>query len=214
MKFNSHKVVLLNKPGATDNQVRYIVRRKIPIDNAEMVAFELANKALGSGMQSSLFRVLREERGLTYSAGSGISENLGMWTIVSFASTDKLGKLLSGIGEVVSAQAKLVIDQPQAALLKADALTQWKESRELPSDRLLETLGARIYGRDLSFIQKEDEWIAKAQEADITRLGKSYFSVKDASIYVMGDRTKLMPVFKSLGYQDKDVRVVELSSVK
>lgn len=214
VKFNSKKVVLLNKPGATDNQVRYIVRHKLPVDNADAIAFNLANRALGSGMQSSLFKVLREERGLTYSAGSGISENLGMWAVVSFASTDKLGKLLTGIDEVVNAQAKSVIDQAQATLLKGDALTQWKESRELPSDRLMETLSARIYGRNLEFIQNEDDWITKSSDADITRLGKTYFSLKNGALYVMGDKTKLMPVFKSLGYKEKDVRVVELPSVK
>lgn len=207
------KIVLLNKPGATDNQLRYIIRRKIPLDTPEMVSFELANKALGDGMQGALFRVLREQRGLTYSAGSGVGENLGYWTVVSFASTDKLGKLMSGIDEVVSGQAKAKIDAHTAELLKTDALTKWKENRELPADRLMNVLENRIYSRDLAFQEAEDEYIAKASEADITKAGQQYFSVKDAYIYVMGDKTKLLPVFKSLGYKDKDVRVVEPNQV-
>ncbi len=214
VKLAKRKVVLLNKPGATDNQVRFMIRRKLPIDNADMVALELANKALGSGMQSSLFRVLREERGLTYSAGSGVSENVGLFTVVSFASTDKIGKLLSGIDEVVNAQAKVVTDATQAGLLKTDALTQWKEGRELPVDLLSDTVASRIYGRNLDFIEKEDEWISKAKPEDITRLGKSFFSTKDATIYVMGDKTKLIPVLSGLGFKGADVRVVELSSVQ
>ncbi|MES2746074.1 MAG: insulinase family protein [Bdellovibrionota bacterium] len=211
VKSKGQKVVLLNKAGATDNQIRYIVRRKIPLDNPDMVALDLANKALGEGMQGSLFKVLREQRGLTYSAGSGISDNLGYIGVSSFASTDKLANLMKGIDEVVAQQSTVVIDKPTAELLKGDALTKFKESRELPGDRLVQVINARIYGRDLNFSEKEDEYIAKASEADITRLGKEFFSVKDASIYIMGDKTKLLPVLKGLGF--KDVRVVEPAAV-
>lgn len=213
-KRGSHpKIVLVNRTGATDNQIRYLVRRNIPIDNSDFVALELANKLLGDGMQSSLFRVLREQRGLTYSAGSGLNENVGVWVVVSFATTDKLGKLMSGIEEVVNEQAKVVVDKNAADLIKLDELTKWKEGRELPADRLSESIGARIYGRDLAFEQGKDAWIEKATEADITRMGKEYFTLKEAYIYVMGDKTKLLPVFKGLGYKTSDVKVVDEHSI-
>lgn len=207
------KIVLLNRPGATDNQVLYLMRRKIPHDNGELIALELANKALGGGMQGSLFKVLREERGLTYGAGSGVNEDLGYWSIASFASTDKLADLMAGIQEVVSSQAKLPIDKNTADLLKGDMLTQWREGRELPSDRMSDALSAKIYGRDLSFQEKMDEWITKATEKEITRAGGAYFDLAGAYIYVMGDKAKLEPVMQKLGYKGPDVRIVEASSI-
>lgn len=211
VKPSGKRVVLINKPGATDNQIRYIIRRKIPLDTKEMVAFELANKALGGGMQGSLFRELREKRGLTYSAGSGIGEDLGFWTVVSFASTDKLGKLMSGIDEVVNAQAKVTLDKQTVDFLKSDALSSWKENRELPVDRLVSSIGTLIYDRDAAFQEAEDEHIANALEADINAAAKKYFTTKDAFIYVMGDKTKVLPVLKTLGH--KDVRVVEQNQI-
>ncbi len=206
------KIVLVDRPGATDNQVLYIVRRKIPLDNQEMIALELANTLLGGGMQGSLFKVLREERGLTYGAGSSVREDLGYWGVSSFASTDKLGALMSGVEEVVKAQAKLVVDQPTTELVKVDLLTQWKAGRELPSDRLTDTLSSKIYGRDLKFLETMDEWIAKTPASEVTKMGKEYFDLGQAYVYVMGDKQKLAPVFKSLGYKDKDVRTVEAAS--
>lgn len=207
------KVVLINKPGATDNQLRYIIRRKVPMDNIEALALNLSTDLLGGGMQSSLFRVLRAERGLTYSAGAGVNENLGYWSVASFASTDKLGKLMSGVKEVVTAQSKVVVDKANADLVKGDMLTQWKESRELPSDRLSSDVSAKIYGRDASFDEALDQWIAKTPESAITAAQKQYFDLKDAYVYVMGDKTKLLPILKTLGYKANEVKVVEPSTV-
>lgn len=207
------KVTLINKPGATDNQLRYLLRRNLPIDNMESVALNLSAKLLGGGMQSSLFRVLRGERGLTYSAGAGVNDNLGYLTVASFASTDKLGKLMSGVSEVVSAQAKVVVDKSNADLVKGDMLTEWKESRELPSDRLSSDVAAKIYGRDPSFEETLDQWIAKTPETALTAAEQKYFDLKNAYVYVMGDKTKLLPILKTLGYKTNEIKVVEPAAV-
>ena len=207
------KVVVLNRAGASDNQVRYVVRRDIPLDNSDLVALNLATKLLGGGMQSSLFKVLRAERGLTYSAGAGTGENLGFWTVASFASTDKIGKLMSGINEVVTNQSKVVVDKAEADLVKGDLLTEWRESRELPSDRLSSDVTAKVFDRDPKFQETMDQWIAKTPESAITAKEKEYFNLKDAYVYVMGDKTKLLPILKTLGYKDKEVKVVEVAGI-
>lgn len=207
------KVVLLNRAGATDNQVRYLVRRNFPLDNSDLVALNLATKLLGGGMQSSLFKVLRGERGLTYSAGAGTGENLGFLTVASFASTDKLGKLMSGIDEVVTKQSKVVVDKAEADLVKGDLLTEWRESRELPSDRLSGHVTAKIFDRDPKFEETLDQWIAKTPESLITAKEKEFFILKDAYVYVMGDKTKLLPILKALGYKDKELKVIEPATI-
>lgn len=207
------KIVLLDRPGAKDNQLLYLVRRKIPKDNGELIALELANNHLGGGMQGSLFRILREQRGLTYGAGSGVNEDLGYWSVASFASTDKIGDLMAGVKEVVEAQAKLKVDKSAADLLKTELLTQWREGRELPSDRMSDALSSKIYGRDLSFQETMDQWIQKSSEADITKMGAQYFDLSGAFVYVMGDKKQLEPVLKKLGYKPEEVRVVEAANI-
>ncbi len=207
------KVVLVHRAGATDNQVLYLMRRKIPKDNNDQIALELANKLLGGGMQGSLFRVLREERGLTYGVGSGVNEDLGYWSVASFASTDKLRDLMAGIQEVVKAQAQVKVDQATADLVKSDMLTQWREGRELPSDRLSDALAAKTFNRDLNFQETMDQWIMKASETLITQMGATYFNLSGASIYVMGDKAKVQPLLEQLGYKAVDIRIVDGLSI-
>lgn len=211
-KDDTTKVVLVNRPGATDNQLLYLTRRKIPVDDGDFIALELANILLGGSVQSALFKVLRIERGLTYSVSSSVREDLGYWRIHSFATTDKLASLMTGIEEVVKAQARVKVDGEMSQLIKAELLTYWKNSRELPSDRLRSVLSTKIYGRDLEFQETMDQWITKAPTSTITKIGRKYFNLDTAKIYIMGDKDKLGPILKAQGYKEKEIKIIDPAS--
>lgn len=89
------RVILVDKPGAIQSVLR--VGRIVP-DGLDPINFDLdiANSVLGGGFTSRLNTNLREQKGWTYGAGSGISSAVGpqVFQISTSVQTDKTAEAL------------------------------------------------------------------------------------------------------------------------
>ncbi|TVP45526.1 MAG: DUF3108 domain-containing protein [Gemmatimonadales bacterium] len=70
------RIYLVHRPGSVQSVV-LAGRPGVAGDSPDFAAIEVANRVLGGGADSRLFRILREERGWTYGAYSSVSRPAG-----------------------------------------------------------------------------------------------------------------------------------------
>jgi zinc protease len=92
------KIYLVDKPGAPQSVLRGVLA--LPVSGkADLTALESANDVLGGGSINRLNSDLREEKGWSYGAGSGVTSFEGPATFLAVApvQTDKTGESLSAM---------------------------------------------------------------------------------------------------------------------
>ena len=206
----SNKVVLINKPGSKDNQVLYIYPQKFQPATKSYLQYKLANYFVGGNSEALLFRILREERGLTYGAYSMLGRN--SWGIWTFGSNDKVEKLIAGTNEIISGLEKQNYNQKDLDLTKLDLTTKYKENHELPSDTVMEEIGAFASSEDLNYYKNYLSNLESMKLSDVTKDIRSGFAQKPGYLIVMGDKKVLMKALKKNGY--KDIKLLSISDIK
>ncbi|WP_405198725.1 M16 family metallopeptidase [Christiangramia sp. LLG6405-1] len=162
-----------------------------------------ANEILGGGSSGKLFQTLRIEKGYTYGAYSGISENetISPFYISTSLRANATLASLKIIEEMVTDYAK---DFGAAEV----ELTQNKLLKE--NTRSYESLGAKLgilrdlskYDKSEDFIQLQQEELINMTEKDFKTVISKYFKEKEMIYLVVGDKATQLDEVKKLG---KDV---------
>jgi predicted Zn-dependent peptidase len=206
----TNKVVLINKPGSRDNQVLYIYPQKFKPATKSYLQYKLANYFVGGNSEALLFKILREERGLTYGAYSMLGRN--SWGIWTFASNDKVERLIAGTNEIISGLKTQKYSQKDLDLTKLDLTTRYKENHELPSDSVMEEIGAFASSEDLNYYKDYLNNLEAVKLAEVTQDIRSGFAQKPGYLIVMGDKKLLMNALKNNGY--KNIKLLSISDIK
>ena len=211
----SSTVTILNKPGATDNQVLFIFPEDYQHDRPEYVAGLLAHEILGGGMNGQLAQVLRTERGLTYFAGSRLDPYRPYWTVSSFAGVEQLANLLLGAREVLQKFKTTLPTPSRLEMAKEQRLTQFRRQVELPVDRLLMRNNLRVYGLDPRFVERFEKYLRGVRPQDVVKFVNKTLHLDRGHLYVMGDKDKILEsVAKTqAGLSQEKIRVVEVDSL-
>lgn len=94
--------------------------RALSVHDEDRFALALLNHVFGSGPSSRLFQEVREERGLTYSIGSGLSHHVdtGALTVHCGTAAGKLDELIEVVDGIVSEIVAHGIDREELARAK------------------------------------------------------------------------------------------------
>ena len=206
-------VTVINKKGATDNQVMMVLPLELKLDGPEALDAVVVHEILGGGLSSRLGKTLRVERGLTYHVSSFVGSRLPVWCVYTFGGLFQTGDLLKGIDEVVE---KFKVEKvPESDIREAieGAVTIHLASTELPSDRLFEKIRYRLYGLDVNFFENYLVNVAAVNAERVAAFQKTKLITNGGHLYIMGDKTKLLPILKKLGNDEKNIRVVEVSDI-
>jgi predicted Zn-dependent peptidase len=213
-KLAKNTCTLIDKPGATDNQILFIFPQKVERDSSQWPVSQITMDLLGGGLHGRLGKTLRSERGLTYSASSGFSSTLlPYWLAWTFGGLEQTKPLLAGVPEVIAAYKKAEITQEELSESKARLLNNFKTGTELPKDRL--SMQGWYYGNGLPYYIL-DRYPKRLQQASMKTVGafRKALQSQSVAIYVMGDKSKVLPMLEAVGIEKDQVKVVPVAEIQ
>jgi len=124
----------------------------------------LANQLLGGGMSSSLFREVRENRGLAYSVGSHLNSlsDTGTWSITCGSEISRAAECVDVISDILAGFAAQ-IGEAELERAKRQMEVQFRMGLDSVEGQML-YLGARL---DESVLASPQEWVKKIHAVDI-----------------------------------------------
>ncbi|MFC1617196.1 M16 family metallopeptidase [Candidatus Margulisiibacteriota bacterium] len=206
------KILLIDKPGATDHQIFIICPMSIKVDSEEYLTGLVANHLLGGGLEGKLGQELREKRGLTYHIESYIkTKGVTGWIISTFGGDKQVPELLKGIPEIVKKFKNQDLGEAEIQDAISAYVTIYKKVTETPMDRLSRKIRHQIYGLDEEFFADFIEKIQKVKKEDIENFIKNKITLKNSRIYLMGDKKVLLPVLNDLGYKNRKIKIRKIN---
>ena len=192
-KFRSGKTVF-HKKGAKDNQILWIMPFQVKPYSREYAVAQVALKILGGGSQGRLGKALREERGLTYHAGSYIrrlNKDQCYWMIYTFGKSEFVPKLLKGIPEIFGIFKKTGVTKIELVNAKNEIITTVKKSYELPKDELNYKVRSFLFGFPENGIELFKKNVKEVTLAEVNKFIKTSIDLKKAQKFIMGDKKNI-----------------------
>jgi predicted Zn-dependent peptidase len=208
-KHKELRITVLNKPAATDNQILFIFPNTFGENLKARVIGQVASFLLGGSGSSDLFRILRTERGLTYGASSRVDNNRNFWTIATFGGIKQTPGLLSGVPEIVQKFRARKIAKKDLAEAKKMLKVSFRDSLELPEDRLDYIMSLSLNDVDISLVDQYEKILDSINTKDIEIFAKTKLTTDDGFLYLMGDEKVLLPMMDGKA----NVRKVQLDEV-
>ena len=133
-------------------------------DSPDFVPLILADEVLGGGSKSRLSERLRQQDGISYGAGSGLSvgsfEPVAMWRLYAIYAPDKLAVLRRGVQEELARLLDQGLSESELVDAKKSLLEQRKLNRVQDGSLASALLGQIATGRTMAFSAALDVAIA------------------------------------------------------
>lgn len=199
-KLNETKIVLIDKPGLTQAQIR-VGNIGINQTNPDEIPISIVNTILGDGFTSRLVEEIRVKRSLTYGASSSFQkfQQSGKFLVSTFTKNETVGEVI-----------KIILDELQK--LQQSGVTDWEInkarnyiigelSRQLQSpEGFVDYLSQIVfYQKDLELLTNFSEKIKNASKEKIRKVINEYFPVKDVLILVTGDAKQIKSQLEKFG---------------
>jgi zinc protease len=201
----TRRVFIVDKPGAPQSALR-IGQAGLERNNPDYLPVSLMNEILGGLFSSRINMNLREAHGYTYGARSRFSfrRGKGPFAASSMVRTDATA---SAIREVFSE-----IEKMRTTLPGTDELKMAKETRERALVSMFETAQQTagsladlfVYGLPLDYYGTLPSKIQSVDAAAVQRAAQQHLAPQNMVIIVVGDRAKIEPDLKKLGYEIRD----------
>jgi predicted Zn-dependent peptidase len=157
--------------------------------NDDRYAATMLASVLGGGTSSRLWQKIREERGLAYSVGAGVStfSDIGVFSVYAGTSPDQLDEVL----DISLAELRRIVNEPvteaELRLVKDQAVSSTLLGLESSNARA-STLARQeiIHGRRIS----PDEMISRLEAVtvdDILRVGRAYLVSENLALGALGN---------------------------
>jgi zinc protease len=193
------EIVLINRPGSAQSNILLGNPTFLPTD-PQYYAATVANQILGGGADSRLFMILREQKGWTYGAYSGLDRPKGVGTfqasaevrteVTDSALREMLGQI-TNLGytplpdsELSSAKGALVGSFPltvETATQVAGAVTQ-----------------AKLLGLPANYLQTYRTRLAAITAAQVRAASRAIMHTRNPLIIVVGDAARLYEKLKPI----------------
>jgi zinc protease len=159
--------------------------------DADYATFTLANRILGQGGNSRLWKRIRESEGLSYDVGSGVAWNFhernSIWQAWAIFAPQNQARVEKAFREEIARALKdgftqQELDEARKGLLAARTLARAQDSV------LANTLANNLYlGRSFAASQKVDDALAAATLADVNAVLRKYLKPDQLVIGFGGD---------------------------
>ena len=185
-------VVLVDKPDATQTQVRF-VRTAIARNSPDYFAAELASGILGGGFTSRLVDEIRVNKSLTYGISSrfGTETQGGDFLVSTFTKIETTKELLDATRAVLKKTASEGFTSQELAKINGYLAGQFAIGLQTPQALARELADMAIYNLPNDYLQT---YLAKLQAvplADVNRVAKTYFAPGALSIILVAPGAKV-----------------------
>jgi zinc protease len=207
------RVILIDKPGALDNQVYMLSPFSGALDSREAAAAEVFLAGMGYGLGARLGRTLRVERGLTYHASSGLRRaEWPSWYVYSFGANTKVPQIVSGIFELFDA-AKSGLSNQEVTLAKDQLLKAQATEMETPPDQMRAVAAAVAQGLPASYPYMRPGLIKAVTPAEVQAQAKVLGELQTATLVIMGDASQVQKPVTAALPNGTELSVVKLSDL-
>jgi zinc protease len=194
------KIHLINRPGSVQT-VFQIGSLGIERADPDYVAMAVMNRILGNGPSSRLFLNIREDKGYTYSVGSGFSAGKyrGTFTASSPVRTEVTeGTIREFMNEFKRIRNEKVsateLDNAKHAIVGSFAL-----SLENPQALLNNIITQKLYNLPANYWDTYPQKVEAITMDDVQRVAQKYIDINHMQIVAVGDASKTREVLAKFG---------------
>ncbi len=208
----TRRVVIVNKPDAVQTEIR-VGHLAIPRKHPDYMAMDLAVKILGGEGSNRLQRVLRSERGLTYSASADIQALKRTGDIVAETDTrsDATIEALRVVVEEFSRLQRERVGERELGDAQAYLAGSFPLTIETPHAIAAQVLNALFYELPLDELETYRERVNAVGPDDIQRVAREYLKPDRLSVVLVGDARTFASRLKGVGFDEYEI--VELSDL-
>ena len=187
------RIHLVHRPGSVQSVI-LVGQPAVEGDDPDFAGIEVANRILGGGADSRLFRILREEKGWTYGAFSGVTRPVG--TGVFQVSTEVRTPVTdSAVVEILHQMDRVGVEpisseeMDAARNYLAGSFPLQLETASQVAGRLAPTL---LLGRQVEEVSRFPERIRAVTPADVQATGIRMMRPEQSVVVVVGDATQIL----------------------
>jgi len=187
-------IILVHRPSSIQS---FIILGNTTITPADPIyyAARVATYVLGGGADSRLFRVLREQKSWTYSAGAALRRYraLGYWAATASVRTEATDSALQEmLHQVQLIQTQLVPDSELAAA-KAFLVGSFPLDIETASEVARQVTTTKLLGLDADYLRLYRERLSAVTPAEVRSAAAKLYRPEVRTIVVVGDGAKIYP---------------------
>lgn len=213
-KKSEQDYLVIDKPGATDNQIAFIYPKNLKRDGKDWPIGRVTMDLLGGGLHGRLGTTLRTERGLTYAAMSWLStSNLPLWMAWTFGGVEQTKGLLNGVPEVIAKYKNENIKNSEIIESQERQMNKFMQLNELSKDRLSEKIWSLINHINPSFNEKYPHLLKEVTAKKVEKFKKNLNTDKPF-IYLMGDKEKILKILNELGISLSRIKVISIEDIQ
>jgi zinc protease len=193
------KVYLVNRPASV--QTNYLLgEQAINRLNPDYDALQVMNTVLG-GSNGRLFRILREEKGYTYGASSGVRalRYRGDWRAGMDVRTEVTEPSLRDLLVELGRMRDVVVPTAELQDAQRSMTASFALSLESPSEVLNLYVLRQMYGFPADYWDKYSDRITAVTPAQVQTVAKKYLDPTKLQIVAVGDQSKTETSLRKFG---------------
>jgi len=194
-------IYLIDKPDMNQAVIMmgHLGINRLDADIAESSVF---NAIYGAGaFNSRLWREVRSNRGLAYSASGsvGSGRDLGLFFTFCMTKNQSAGEAIGVIRDVIKDMAQNYVKPDELETAKKAEINSFVFRFENPQSLLLRTILQRMYGLPLDYNETYLAKIRKVDAVKVLEMGKRFFHPDQLVIMVVGKKAELLEQLQKLG---------------
>lgn len=203
----ARQIVVIDKPDAVQTEIR-IGNRGIPRSSSDYLALTVANQILGGPSTNRLYKALRTEHGLTYSASSELDcyQTLGSWESKTFTRTSETVNSL----RLALDQMKLLRDHPisEGELETAQSYLTGHLALDVesPDGIATQTLNLMVYNLPLDYWNRFPGELRSLQTEEVLDATRRYLNMDRNIIVLVGNAAAFTKDLRKVG----EARVISI----
>lgn len=180
------KMVLIDKPDATQAQLRFI-RTGIKRLSPDYFPAQVADTILGGGFTSRLVDEIRVNRGLTYGISSAFGEQLhgGSFGVSTFTKIETTRLLIDAVQAVLRRTARSGVTPAELTKVKNYMSGLYAIHVQTPEALAGELAAMAFYGLPDNYLESYPARIRGVSLAQVNRIARTYFAPETHSIVLV-----------------------------
>ena len=197
----TRRVVVVDKPDSVQTAVR-VGQLGIPRKTPDYMSMDQAIRILGGEGSNRLFRVLRSERGLTYSASADLNPMLFAGDIVAETDTrtEGTGEAVRVIVDEFTRLQRERIGDGELASAQAYMTGSFPLTIETPGAIARQVVNAVFYDLSLDELRTYRQRANAVTPDDVLRVARTYVQPDRLSIVLVGDASKFKDQLNKAGF--------------
>lgn len=182
-------ITLVHRPGSAQSNILVGNLATRPIGDGTYYAVEVANKVLGGGADARLFMILREEKGWTYGAYSGVPtrKDGGYFQASAEVRTPVTDSALVELMHQIRRVRTEAIADSEMAAAKGYLVGSYPLDIQTPQQIASQVASAILLDRGIDFVRTYGQKVDAVTPTQATTAARRVFQPDSAVIVVVGD---------------------------